>query len=50
MVCVQIDEIIYNTFVLRYSGTEYSIGFPFASGKSNTFFRRTRVFSREGGA
>ena len=56
--CVQHDEF-YNTFVLRYSGTEWNIGFPFASGKSptpsscatvgkRTFFRRTRGFSREG--
>ena len=36
LVCVQPDEIIYNTFVLRYSGTEYYIGFPFASGKSTS--------------
>ena len=36
LVCVQLDESIYNTFVLRYSGTEFNIGFPFASGESST--------------
>ena len=40
MYCVQFDEYIYNTFVLRYSGTEFNIGFPFASGKSITVFLR----------
>ena len=54
--CVQLDEYIYNTFALRYSGTKFNIGFPFASGKptpsscttvgKRTFLRRTRGFSR----
>ena len=57
MACVQYDESIYNTFVLRYSGAEFNIGFPFASGKptpsscatvgKRTFLRMTRGFSRE---
>ena len=33
MVCVQYDEPIYNTFILRYSGAKFYIGFSFASGK-----------------